>query len=156
MAKGNHYRFRVTAGGEYYCVATNDLGNETSSVIHLPVNGFFYMPLYWGAIPVGCIVFACLFSGLWCFRSKQATAQHNQSQKRDVQMPAKEPHEELHYGEICFYKKSSQTSSASVQENKHQETVYAEVKVSKRENSPAPNADSSDSLCNQKKEEKML
>ncbi|KAM8730772.1 B-cell receptor CD22-like isoform 2-T2 [Acanthopagrus schlegelii] len=37
VAEGHFYSFNVTDGGDYYCVATNDLGNQTSSQIHLNV-----------------------------------------------------------------------------------------------------------------------
>ncbi|XP_024656342.2 B-cell receptor CD22-like [Maylandia zebra] len=35
VSEGEIYSFNVTDGGVYYCVATNDLGNQTSGVIHL-------------------------------------------------------------------------------------------------------------------------
>lgn len=39
VAEGHFYSFNVTDGGDYYCVATNDLGNQTSSQIHLNSSG---------------------------------------------------------------------------------------------------------------------
>ncbi|XP_033495154.2 sialoadhesin-like [Epinephelus lanceolatus] len=39
VSEGDFYSFNVTDGGVYYCVATNYLGNETSSEIHLTVKG---------------------------------------------------------------------------------------------------------------------
>ncbi|KAL3966676.1 CD22 antigen [Sarotherodon galilaeus] len=35
VSEGEIYSFNVTDGGVYYCVATNDLGNQTSGEIHL-------------------------------------------------------------------------------------------------------------------------
>uniref|UniRef100_A0A8P4G9J3 Ig-like domain-containing protein n=1 Tax=Dicentrarchus labrax TaxID=13489 RepID=A0A8P4G9J3_DICLA len=35
VSEGPFYSFNVTDGGDYYCVATNDLGNQSSSWIHL-------------------------------------------------------------------------------------------------------------------------
>ncbi|XP_044032910.1 vascular cell adhesion protein 1-like isoform X2 [Siniperca chuatsi] len=35
VSEGQVYSFNATDGGVYYCVATNDLGNQTSSQIHL-------------------------------------------------------------------------------------------------------------------------
>uniref|UniRef100_A0A8P4K854 Ig-like domain-containing protein n=1 Tax=Dicentrarchus labrax TaxID=13489 RepID=A0A8P4K854_DICLA len=35
VSEGPFYSFNVTDGGVYYCVATNDLGNQSSSWIHL-------------------------------------------------------------------------------------------------------------------------
>ncbi|XP_056289981.1 sialic acid-binding Ig-like lectin 10 isoform X2 [Pseudoliparis swirei] len=37
--QGDFYRFNVTDGGVYYCVATNQLGNQSSSEIHLTIEG---------------------------------------------------------------------------------------------------------------------
>ncbi|KAL7373975.1 hypothetical protein ABVT39_018758 [Epinephelus coioides] len=37
VSEGDFYSFNVICGGVYFCVATNDLGNETSSEIHLTV-----------------------------------------------------------------------------------------------------------------------
>ncbi|XP_044194968.1 sialic acid-binding Ig-like lectin 12 [Thunnus albacares] len=38
VSEGDFYSFSVTDGGVYYCVATNDLGNQTSE-IHLTIKG---------------------------------------------------------------------------------------------------------------------
>nr|XP_024656344.1 B-cell receptor CD22-like [Maylandia zebra] len=40
VSEGEIYSFNVTDGGVYYCVATNDLGNQTSTEIHMTVAGF--------------------------------------------------------------------------------------------------------------------
>ncbi|KAL4000846.1 signal-regulatory protein delta [Sarotherodon galilaeus] len=37
VSEGEIYSFNVTDGGVYYCVATNDLGNQTSAEIHVTV-----------------------------------------------------------------------------------------------------------------------
>ncbi|XP_039473601.1 myelin-associated glycoprotein-like isoform X2 [Oreochromis aureus] len=37
VSEGEIYSFNVTDGGVYYCVATNDLGNQTSAVIQVTV-----------------------------------------------------------------------------------------------------------------------
>ncbi|XP_026036690.1 B-cell receptor CD22-like [Astatotilapia calliptera] len=39
VSEGVIYSFSVTDGGVYYCVATNDLGNQTSAEINLTVGG---------------------------------------------------------------------------------------------------------------------
>uniref|UniRef100_A0AAQ4RJ46 Ig-like domain-containing protein n=1 Tax=Gasterosteus aculeatus aculeatus TaxID=481459 RepID=A0AAQ4RJ46_GASAC len=39
VSEGDFYSFNVTDGGVYYCVATNQLGNQTSSEIHLTIEG---------------------------------------------------------------------------------------------------------------------
>ncbi|XP_047205743.1 titin-like isoform X2 [Girardinichthys multiradiatus] len=63
VSVGQIYSFSVTEGGEFYCVATNDLGNQTSSVILLNTQGF---PAF-VAIVVGVILFTFLI--LFCFVS---------------------------------------------------------------------------------------
>ncbi|XP_029313390.1 vascular cell adhesion protein 1-like [Cottoperca gobio] len=39
VSEGRCYSFNVTGGGVYYCVATNGLGNQTSSDIQLTIEG---------------------------------------------------------------------------------------------------------------------
>uniref|UniRef100_A0AAQ4Q1N4 Ig-like domain-containing protein n=1 Tax=Gasterosteus aculeatus aculeatus TaxID=481459 RepID=A0AAQ4Q1N4_GASAC len=39
VSEGDFYSFNVTDGGVYYCVATNQLGDQTSSEIHLTIEG---------------------------------------------------------------------------------------------------------------------
>ncbi|KAM6908078.1 sialic acid-binding Ig-like lectin 9 [Lycodopsis pacificus] len=39
VSEGDLYSFHVTDGGVYHCVATNELGNQTSSEIHLNKEG---------------------------------------------------------------------------------------------------------------------
>ncbi|XP_030613071.1 sialoadhesin-like [Archocentrus centrarchus] len=39
VSEGQIYSFNVTDGGVYYCVATNDLGNQTSGEIHVNIEG---------------------------------------------------------------------------------------------------------------------
>ncbi|KAM4543428.1 sialoadhesin-like isoform 1-T1 [Fundulus diaphanus] len=150
---GNILKFRAIKGGEYYCMAINDLGNETSSVIYFTVRGLLYGPLYWGTIPVGCLVFACLFAILWCFNSKHSAPQLTQSQRSDVQMSVKKQEEEFYYGEITFGKKNPETSSVMVHDNEEQETVYTEVKLTKPENNSTQTTESPEDQRNQEKKE---
>ncbi|XP_039892113.1 myelin-associated glycoprotein-like [Simochromis diagramma] len=42
VSEGEIYSFNVTDGGVYYCVATNDLGNQTSAEICVTVGGILY------------------------------------------------------------------------------------------------------------------
>ncbi|XP_053198321.1 B-cell receptor CD22-like [Scomber japonicus] len=39
LSEGDFYSFIVTDGGVYYCVATNDVGTQSSSWIHLTIKG---------------------------------------------------------------------------------------------------------------------
>ncbi|XP_035981441.1 myelin-associated glycoprotein-like [Fundulus heteroclitus] len=131
VASGDFYSFRVTEGGEYYCVATNYLGDQTSSVILLSggAKGF----LYWASIIIGVFFFICLVLSVWCFKSRRSTPQQIQSQTCEedaVQMAASETEEELHYGDMTFLQRRPEASSVSVQDGGQQESVYAQVKVS--------------------------
>ncbi|XP_030281586.1 vascular cell adhesion protein 1-like, partial [Sparus aurata] len=55
VSEGQFYSFNVTEGGDYYCVATNDLGNQTSSPIHLNVAGHPVSSVHWQAVLSGII-----------------------------------------------------------------------------------------------------
>ncbi|XP_065327724.1 vascular cell adhesion protein 1-like [Pelmatolapia mariae] len=44
VSEGEIYSFNVTDGGVYYCVATNDLGNQTSAQIHVTVGDSPWRP----------------------------------------------------------------------------------------------------------------
>ncbi|KAM4543439.1 sialic acid-binding Ig-like lectin 12 [Fundulus diaphanus] len=128
---GHFYSFRVTEGGEYYCVATNDLGDQTSSVILLSgeAKGF----PYWASILIGVILSVSLVLSVWCFKSKRSTPQQIQShtcEEDNVHMAASETKEELHYGDMTFLQRRPEASSVSVQDGGQQESVYAQVKVS--------------------------
>nr|XP_033495355.1 vascular cell adhesion protein 1-like [Epinephelus lanceolatus] len=60
------YSFNVTGGGFYYCVATNDLGNETSSEIELIAEGG--SSVQWGTVTggiIGIIALICLVVCVW-------------------------------------------------------------------------------------------
>ncbi|XP_044195788.1 sialic acid-binding Ig-like lectin 12 isoform X2 [Thunnus albacares] len=152
VSEGDFYSFNVTDGGVYHCVATNDLGNQTSE-IHLTIKGpempheSFQQRAILGGI-IGIIVLICLvvcvciLVYLKCFRSTNPTPQQTQSQTGEE--PASKTEEEkeekgeedIHYGEIDFSKLGSKPSSDSVQDSGQQlDTVYAQVKVSEPTNS---------------------
>ncbi|XP_043961470.1 hemicentin-1-like [Gambusia affinis] len=128
LSEGQVHRFSAIEGGEYYCMAINDQGNQTCPVILVIVTGLPFNPLYWGIIPVGCIVFICLFAGFWYFNSKYQAPKLTEGQNSEVQMSASKPEQQLHYGEITFCRKTPETSSKLVQHD--EQTVYAEVKLS--------------------------
>ncbi|XP_014882477.1 B-cell receptor CD22-like [Poecilia latipinna] len=151
LSVGQVHSFNAIEGGEYYCMAMNDLGNQTSPVIHVSVIGLPINPLYWGIIPAGCIVFICLFAGFWYFNSKYRAPKQTQSQISDVQMSATKPEEQLHYGEITFSRKTPETSSRLVQHN--EQTVYAEVKLSQRESSSKQTPGNPEDVCCEEKKE---
>uniref|UniRef100_A0AAZ1X5X9 Ig-like domain-containing protein n=1 Tax=Oreochromis aureus TaxID=47969 RepID=A0AAZ1X5X9_OREAU len=71
VSEGEIYSFNVTDGGVYYCVATNDLGNQTSAEIHVNTEGGIglFALLQTAGITVLVItlaIFEC------CFRSRRS------------------------------------------------------------------------------------
>ncbi|XP_014835025.1 PREDICTED: vascular cell adhesion protein 1-like, partial [Poecilia mexicana] len=130
------YVFNVTEGGEFYCEASNDLGQTNSSVILLSIkaglingNLQFLIPLL---ALIGISVLICLLISVWCFKSKRSTPQKTQSQTGEVvyaEKGANKPEEALQYVEVNFFKKKPEAPSDSVQESGQQETVYAQVKA---------------------------
>ncbi|XP_039892105.1 B-cell receptor CD22-like [Simochromis diagramma] len=144
VSEGEIYSFNVTDGGVYYCVATNDLGNQTSE-IRLTVGGeqndHFTLGLVLGGI-TGTILLICLTIFLWCLKSMRQTIQHTQIQPHEEQVvegPAnntEKEEENIHYGEVSFSKLGYEASSDSMQDRGQQQgTVYAQVIVNKPENS---------------------
>uniref|UniRef100_A0A669DDW1 Ig-like domain-containing protein n=1 Tax=Oreochromis niloticus TaxID=8128 RepID=A0A669DDW1_ORENI len=143
VSEGEIYSFNVTDGGVYYCVATNDLGNQTSAEIHVTVGGdtLWLLPgVIIVIIVLLLIILLCLIIFVWLLKSKQQTQQQiliqiNEEQKVDEPASKKEEEEEnIHYGEISFSTLPYEASSDSVRDSgQQQETVYAQIK--KREKS---------------------
>ncbi|XP_049912333.1 vascular cell adhesion protein 1-like [Epinephelus moara] len=142
VSEGDFYSCNVTDGEVYYCVATNDLGNGTSSKIHLTVKGDSL--IRWGAVIGGIIVIIaliCLVVCVWRLKSTRSTAQQTQSQTGEelvVEEPAsKAGEEDIHYGEIDFSKRGPGLPSASKQDSGQQEDpLYAQVNVFETANVP--------------------
>ncbi|XP_049421915.1 B-cell receptor CD22-like isoform X2 [Epinephelus fuscoguttatus] len=157
VSEGDFYSFNVTDGGFYYCVAINDLGNGTSSEIHLTVKGGSL--IRWGAVIggiFGIIVLICLVVCVWRLKSTHSTAQQTQSQTDEqlvVEDQARKAEEEdIHYGEIDFSKRRPEASSASKQDSgQQQDPLYAQVKVSNTTNSLGQTAESPEDLYAQVK-----
>ncbi|XP_019211799.1 sialic acid-binding Ig-like lectin 13 isoform X2 [Oreochromis niloticus] len=140
VSEGEIYSFNVTDGGVYYCVATNDLGNQTSAEIHVTVAESTLVLLLGGIS--GIILLICLIIFLWWSKSMRRTQQQTRIQpheERVVEGPAnntEKEEENIHYGEINFSKLGFESPSDSVQDRgQQQDTVYAQVKVNKQENS---------------------
>ncbi|XP_075968645.1 myelin-associated glycoprotein-like [Anarhichas minor] len=154
VSEGDLYTFNVTDGGVYYCVATNELGNQTSSEILLTIKGEQLESLSpWVAVVGGIIVLICAGVAIWLFKSKRSTSQQTQSltaEEPAVQQPARVTETEtgeIHYGEINFSNWRPEPSSASVQDSgQQQDTLYAQVKVSKTVKSFTQTADSPEDL----------
>ncbi|XP_044194961.1 myeloid cell surface antigen CD33-like [Thunnus albacares] len=157
VSEGDFYSFNVTDGGVYHCVATNDLGNQTSE-IHLTIkgpdsHGSFQRWAVLGGI-IGIIVLICLvvcvciLVYLKCFRSTNPTPQQTQSQtgeepaSKTEEEKEKEGREDIHYREIDFSRLEPEPSCDSVQDiRQQQDTMYAQVKASEPSNRLTQTAD---------------
>ncbi|KAM6971599.1 sialic acid-binding Ig-like lectin 12 [Tautogolabrus adspersus] len=154
VSEGELYSFNATEGGDYYCVAMNDLGNETSSRIYLRFAGnSVYL---WGSAFGIIVVVVCLAVCIWWLKSKHQTPQQNQSQRNGdlmaLHQPPPETEETIHYGEIDFSGRRPERLSVSVQDSgQQQETLYAQVNVSKPASKLAQPADSPDDIYAQVK-----
>ncbi|XP_023252694.1 myelin-associated glycoprotein-like [Seriola lalandi dorsalis] len=161
VSEGAFYTFNVTDKGVYYCVATNDVGNQMSTEIHLSVKG---ESLPWGPVLggiVGIIVLVCLIVCLivcvcW-LKSTRPTARQTQSRTGEEPAVAEstrktEEDDDIHYGEIIFSERRPEPSSASLQDSGPQEDmVYAQVKVSKKADRSTETADGLEDLYAQVK-----
>ncbi|XP_063339295.2 LOW QUALITY PROTEIN: sialic acid-binding Ig-like lectin 7 [Pelmatolapia mariae] len=129
VSEGEIYSFNVTDGGVYYCVATNDLGNQTSAEINMTVGGeqngsSFPTWLLLGGV-LGFILLICLIIFVWSLR-KVSEEPVSKSEGEE---------ENIHYGEISFSVLRNEASSDSVQDRgQQQDTVYAQVKQKARKN----------------------
>uniref|UniRef100_A0A8P4G4N2 Ig-like domain-containing protein n=1 Tax=Dicentrarchus labrax TaxID=13489 RepID=A0A8P4G4N2_DICLA len=164
VSEGPFYSFNVTDGGVYYCVAKNDIGNETSSEINLTVRKPPVNSPQWGKVLggiIGIIALLCLVVCVWRLKSTRPTPQQTESQTGEeltVAEPARKTREEeeeeenIHYGEIDFSKRRPEPSSDSVQDSgRQQETLYAQVKVSKPANRLTHTADGPEDIYAQVK-----
>ncbi|XP_013122593.2 sialoadhesin-like [Oreochromis niloticus] len=140
VSEGEIYSFNVTDGGVYYCVATNDLGNQASGEIlagHQNSGSLLLGPLLGGIL--GFILLICLVILAWCLKSKHQTQQQTQTEDLVVEestSKTEEGEENLHYGEINFSTLGYEVPSGSMQDRgQQQDMVYAQVKVNKPENS---------------------
>ncbi|XP_047468185.1 sialic acid-binding Ig-like lectin 13 isoform X2 [Mugil cephalus] len=84
VSEGHFYSFNVTDGGVYYCVASNQLGNQTSPWIHLNVGGTKQSSSWGGAVggTIGIIILICAAFILWRFNSTRRTAQAQEEEMR--------------------------------------------------------------------------
>ncbi|KAM8730916.1 sialic acid-binding Ig-like lectin 7 [Acanthopagrus schlegelii] len=141
VAEGHFYSFNVTDGGDYYCVATNDLGSQKSSEIHRNNTGAKQGAVVGGVI--GIIVIICAVGAVWWLKSRRPVSQQAQSLTADepaVHQPARATEkEDIHYAEIDFTQRRPEPSSNS-------DVLYAQVKVSKTPNSSTQTADCQESV----------
>ncbi|KAK7881616.1 hypothetical protein WMY93_030025 [Mugilogobius chulae] len=135
VTEGQNYTFNFTQDEEYYCVASNTLGNGSSPAIQLRSKDTF-SAVPWeiiiGAV-FGIIIIICLLVIFICVRSKRRAPKETQMGTVVQTDERQEEEETIHYGEIDF-SKINRDKEGSVTE--HEETVYAQVQASKSENPP--------------------
>ncbi|XP_076617899.1 B-cell receptor CD22-like [Chaetodon auriga] len=162
VSEGWFYSLNATDGGVYYCVATNALGQQQSSEFDLNKKEPSSASLLWGQVVggiIGIIMLICLVVSVCVLiRSRRsrltASTQHrSQSRTGEEQIAGEQAGkrevegEDIHYGEIDFSKRRPEASASSVQDSGQQEdTLYAQVKVSKTANSLTQTADGSEDL----------
>ncbi|XP_078136703.1 sialic acid-binding Ig-like lectin 14 isoform X1 [Sander vitreus] len=164
VAKGDFYSFNVTnvTDGVYYCVATNNLGRQTSSEILVTNEGAKQVdhPSPWGAVVgviIGIIILLCVIVAVWWLKTKHPTLQQTQSliaEEPAVQEPARATQtEDIHYGEIDFSRARPEASSSSEQDRAgpQLDTLYAQVKVSRTAKNVRQTADGPEELYAQVK-----
>ncbi|XP_053198319.1 B-cell receptor CD22-like [Scomber japonicus] len=137
VSEGDFYSFNVTDGGIYYCVATNDVGNQSSSKIHLTIKaqGLDLGGIIGIIILIFLVVSVCTLMFLKWFKSTHP--QQTESQTDEEELAKTE--EGIHYGEINFSKQRPGQSSDSVQASREQQDiVYEQVKVSTPQTADGP------------------
>ncbi|XP_037613406.1 B-cell receptor CD22-like [Sebastes umbrosus] len=155
VAEGDFHSFKVTSVADiedYYCVATNDLGSQTSSRMNNAESSV--SSLQWGSALGGIlvIILICLAICVWWFKSKHPQTQSQRGDELTLQMPASKTEEDIHYGEIDFSKRRPEPSSASEQDSgQQQDTLYAQVNVSETASSLRQAADVPEDLYAQVK-----
>ncbi|XP_037613393.1 B-cell receptor CD22-like [Sebastes umbrosus] len=155
VSEGDFYSFKVTSVTDiegYYCVATNDLGSQTSSRINNAESSV--SSLQWGSALGGIlvIILICLAICVWWFKSKRPQTQSQRGDELTLQMPTSKTEQDIHYGEIDFSKRRPEPSSASEQDSgQQQDTLYAQVNVSQTASSLRKAADVPEDLYAQVK-----
>ncbi|KAL4000871.1 ribonuclease P/MRP protein subunit RPP20 [Sarotherodon galilaeus] len=138
VSEGKIYSINGTDGGVYYCVATNDLGNQTSAEIRLNISG---TDPWWAAVGgiIGIITLICLVFILWRLKSVKHGAS-DQTQSLSLQEAARTAeNEDIRYGEIDFSKQRPRPSLDPLQEStQQQDLVYSQVKVCKTQSRDRP------------------
>ncbi|XP_029978674.1 B-cell receptor CD22-like [Sphaeramia orbicularis] len=151
--EGDVYSFSLTSDpeGGYHCEATNDLGKQNSSVIHVNIE-VKNSSLQWEAVlggVIGIIIIICLAVCLWCLVLKRRPQKQTENQRLEElsDVSANKTEDEIQYGQIDFSKGQSGGSSPNGLDSGHQqETVYAQVKVSGAAQSLTHTGDGSEDL----------
>ncbi|XP_028288551.1 myelin-associated glycoprotein-like isoform X2 [Parambassis ranga] len=113
----------------HYCVATNALGDQTSSWVHLNVSDSFQHTAAVVAVIV-VVALVCLALYVWRFKKRHQQTQSQTAAQLPLETPAAGTQEEIHYGDISISSRRPGPSSVSVQDSgQQQDTVYSQVKV---------------------------
>ncbi|XP_074549170.1 B-cell receptor CD22-like [Halichoeres trimaculatus] len=138
VSDGEFYSFNATERGTYYCQASNELGHNRSSEVHINIKeaagGSLSEALLGGII--GGILFLFLIIGIilalvfWSRSKSDDSSQQNlyQTAKELAAVESKKSTEEeegIHYGEINF---SKQRPHHEQEGGQQQETLYAQVR----------------------------
>ncbi|XP_028290932.1 B-cell receptor CD22-like [Gouania willdenowi] len=147
-SEGHLYSFNVSQGGVYYCVATNNLGNQTSQHIYLSVHGSSLGAIIGGI--TATFILICTILIFWWLKSTRRTPQNTQTVV--LQDPSRAAQtEEIHYGEIDFTKMRPKSLLDSSHRLQQQDVVYSQVRVNKTGMCSAQIRDTSECIYGQVK-----
>ncbi|XP_029954983.1 sialic acid-binding Ig-like lectin 6 [Salarias fasciatus] len=146
VSEGDFHSFNVTEGGAYYCVAANDLGNQTSEQILLNVAGMEQSWLWRSVVGgiLGIIIFICVIVFLWRLKSSRSTS-HQMQVSQSLVLPESTrtaDDEEIHYGEMDFSRMRPESFSSPQQPD----VVYSQIQMSRTGNRSEHAADGPYSL----------
>ncbi|XP_028289328.1 sialic acid-binding Ig-like lectin 7 [Parambassis ranga] len=132
--EGHMYSLEMTNMADiepHYCVATNALGDQTSSWVNFSVSDSFQHTAAVVAVIV-VVALVCLALCVWRFKKCQSEPEtlSQTAAQLPLQTPAAGTQDEIHYGDISISSRRPGPSSVSVQDSgQQQDTVYAQVKV---------------------------
>ncbi|XP_033841496.2 sialoadhesin-like [Periophthalmus magnuspinnatus] len=129
VSQGHTYSFNLTEEGQYYCVASNTLGNQSSQNITLSITGEAGDVTKWlPAVIVLLVASIILIVLVWYFKFRRTHLQPAQVQTIEevTQQEPAQSEDSLHYGAVTFNSKTPPAVISSTQED----TVYSQVKTS--------------------------
>uniref|UniRef100_A0A8C6WN76 Ig-like domain-containing protein n=1 Tax=Neogobius melanostomus TaxID=47308 RepID=A0A8C6WN76_9GOBI len=135
VSEGNTYNFSICDGGDYYCVASNPLSNDSSQDVHLRITGT--------QAEVVQREENTHYEEIDLSKLKPKEASKHEEKDETVKVSQAKPTEDtVHYGEIDF----SKFSPKVVLEKELEETVYSQVQGAKSANNGGQFSDGVDDL----------